>query len=150
MVSIADVEVTGLQSLIRKLDSLGADTNAIIKKGLHQGAKAIQADAKELVPKKTGRLAGSISVEKTSAGYAVGTNTKYAPFVEFGTGTEGDPAYPHTQRSAWRYRDEQGKWHYVKAMKPRPYMQPAFKKNKTRVVKIVRNLLWQKLKQRIR
>ncbi|MGN0655292.1 MAG: HK97-gp10 family putative phage morphogenesis protein [Ruminiclostridium sp.] len=144
-----EVEITGLDAIAKKLRYIGVNTEEIVDRALHKGAIAIQADAKRLVPKKTGRLAGSISVEKITGGYSVGTNIDYGPYVELGTGTEGNPAYPHTQRQSWRYMDENGNWHYVKAMRPRPYMQPAFSNNQSRVVKIIRNDLWAELKKRI-
>ena len=46
----------------------------------------VEAEAKKLCPVDTGKLRASITpvIESWAAGY-VGTNTNYAPYVEFGT-----------------------------------------------------------------
>lgn len=148
-----NIEVTGVKALAKKLDALGGNSDAIIMRGLHKGAVKIQADAKKLIEQQdavdTGRLKGSISVEKIRNGRLIGTNVEYAPYIEFGTGTEGDPSVSHTQRSSWRYRDEDGNWHYCRAMKPRPYMRTSFSQNKDYVIATVRRELFKALKARM-
>ena len=46
----------------------------------------VEAEAKKLCPVDTGKLRASITpvIESWAAGY-IGTNTEYAPYVEFGT-----------------------------------------------------------------
>ena len=53
----------------------------------------VEAEAKKLCPVDTGKLRASITpvIESWAAGY-VGTNTHYAPYVEYGT--EKMPAQP--------------------------------------------------------
>lgn len=49
-------------------------------------AQQIRNDAVRAAPVDTGRLRQSIGVQKIGDGhYRVGTNVRYAPFVEFGT-----------------------------------------------------------------
>lgn len=75
-------------------------------------ARDIEARAKELVHKKTGNLARSITHEgdKKSMMVAVGTNVFYGPYLEYGTGVQSD--YPI-------HGDKKGH-------KPYPFMRPAF------------------------
>lgn len=147
------VEVQGADALAYKLKKLGEDVDSIADKGLLQGAQKVQRSAKSLIRQKgaydTGRLHGSISVEKIPKGYSVGTNLNYAPFIEYGTGTKGDPTVAHSQRTTWRYKAQDGSWHTAHAMRARPYLRPALNANKTYVVKSVRNALVRRLKERI-
>lgn len=138
-----EYKVEGLESLLKKLNTLGTDVDKIVDNALYQGAQKIQGDAKRLIKAKdafdTGRLHGSISVETIPNGYAIGTNVEYAPYVEYGTGPLGDPAVPHTTRKYWRYKDENGNWHTSHGMKARPYLRPALNINKKYVAKLVRS-----------
>ncbi len=149
-----NAEIVGLEKIVNKLNAIGENTDEIIDTALLQSAKKIQRDAKKnidiLKAYDTGRLKGSISVEKIEKGYAIGTNVHYAPYVEFGTGSMGDPVVPHTNRHNWRYKDSEGKWHTAKAMPPRPFLRRAFHSNKTYVVKKVRNDLISTLKGRLK
>lgn len=148
-----DVEIRNIEALIAKLHRLGENIDEIVDSGLKQGAQKVQRSAKSLIRQKgaydTGNLHKNIVVEKIEKGYIVGTNIKYAPFVEFGTGTRGDPTVSHTQREKWRYKDSQGRWHTAHAMRPRPFMRPAFNANRKYVIKSVRNALMKRLRERI-
>ena len=148
-----EIEIRNLEALIAKLHSLGETIDEVVDNGLKQGAQKVQRTAKSLIRQKgaydTGNLHKNIVVERIDKGYAVGTNVKYAPFVEFGTGTKGDPSVAHTQREKWRYKDSQGKWHTAYAMRPRPFMRPAFNSNKAYIVKSVRNALMRRLRERL-
>ena len=148
-----DVEIRNIEALIAKLRRLGENIDEIVDSGLKQGAQKVQRSAKSLIRQKgaydTGNLHKNIVVEKIEKGYIVGTNVKYAPFVEFGTGTRGDPTVSHTQREKWRYKDSQGRWHTAHAMRPRPFMRPAFNVNRKYVIKSVRNALMKRLRERI-
>ena len=140
-----EIEVKGLSKLTEKLHSVGANVDAIVDVGLHRGAEKISNDAVRLIEQQkaydTGRLHGSISVEPIAGGYSVGTNVKYGVFIEYGTGIAGDSSVPHTQRSSWRYKTADGKWHTAKAMRPRPFMRPALKNNANNVVNYVKKTL---------
>ena len=148
-----EYKVEGLESLLQKLNTLGADVDEIVDKALYQGAQKIQGDAKRLIKAKgafdTGRLHGGISVEAIQNGYAIGTNVEYAPYVEYGTGPLGDPTVPHTTRKYWRYKDENGNWYTSHGMKARPYLRPALNTNKKYVAKLVRSRLLNVLRQKM-
>jgi HK97 gp10 family phage protein len=62
-------------------------------------AEKVKEKAKKLAPKKSGKLAGSIEVQRLAqSNYSVGSDLDYAGFVEFGT----------------------------RKMRARPYLYPAF------------------------
>ena len=148
-----EYKVEGLESLLKKLNTLGTNVDEIVDNALYQGAQKIQGDAKRLIEAKdafdTGRLHGSISVEAIPNGYAIGTDVEYAHCVEYGTGLLGDPTVPHTTRKYWRYKDENGNWHTSHGMKARPYLRPALNTNKKYVAKLVRNRLLNVLRQKM-
>lgn len=148
-----EYKVEGLESLLKKLNTLGTDVDEIIDNALYQGAQKIQGDAKRLIEAKdafdTGRLHGSISVEAIPNGYSIGTDLKYANYIEYGTGPLGDPAVPHTTRKYWRYKDENGNWYTSHGMKARPYLRPALNTNKKYVAKLVRSRLLNVLRQKM-
>ena len=146
------IEVQGLDQLIKGFEKVGSaqKVNAIVNKTLEQAALKIQAQAKEDCPADTGKLRGSISVEKIPKGYAVGTNVEYGVYVEFGTGTLGDPSVPHTTRKYWRYKDEKGNWHTTHGMRPRPFLLPAFNQYKDKIPAAIKINLSKALKEAIR
>lgn len=152
------IDVTGLEALSNKLKALGDDVGGMVDKGLRKGAMKIQGDAKRNITAAkavdTGRLRNSIVVEPythgisaldRSAGYVVGTNVEYAPYIEFGTGCDPrhsvDNSVPHTTKKMWRYKDANGNWHTTTGMSARPFLRPAFRANKTYIAKAVRDEL---------
>ena len=134
-----ELKLTGVDSLMRKLNYLGGNVTAAIDKGLGTGANKIKADAKRFCPYDTGRLKGGISSERIAPmEWAVGTNVLYAPCVEFGTGRKGSPKVYHTFRESWSYKDEKGQWHTSHGQPPRPFLYPAMLYNKDYVFKACR------------
>lgn len=144
------IKIEGLEKLTKKLEYLGGNSSGVIDKGLALGAEKIKADAKTACPADTGHLKASIVREKNPNGYAVGTNVKYAPYVEYGTGTKGDPSVPHTQREKWTYRDEKGNYHTAYAQPPRHFLLKSFESNKETVAKLVRKQLSLALNEKMR
>lgn len=95
-------------------------------RGLEKCGLAAEGYAKKLAePVDTGNLRNSIThkvVPEEPAVY-VGTNTEYAPYVEFGTGehAEGGGGRP----TSWVYQDAKGNWHTTRGQKPRPFIKPS-------------------------
>ena len=81
--------------------------------------------AKDLAPVDTGNLRNSIShrVDPDEPAAYVGTDTEYAPYVEFGTGVyaEGGGGRP----TPWVYQDDEGNWHWTAGNKAQPFLKPA-------------------------
>jgi len=96
-----DVKITGLDSLISKLqkapDKIMSETKSIIDNTVLE----IQSKAKGYVPVKTGKLRSSITHRnfdlRQGATISAGNiGVKYAAYVEFGTGTKFQiPVYPN-------------------------------------------------------
>lgn len=146
------IEIEGLERLMRGFERLGKseEVEKIIKKSLHEAAIGIKAKAKEDCPADTEQLRGSIEVEETEHGYRVGTYVQHGVYVEFGTGTLGDPSVSHTTKMYWRCKDENGNLRTFHGMKPRPFLQPAFNEYKEKLPKIVKTKLRKGLKEAIR
>lgn len=137
--------VNGVQSLMRKFNNLGT-MEPIVKKAVKKQAEIVRAVAVRLCPVDTGALKGSIySKVEQDAGSTIGTvytNTKYAAYVEFGTGPVGqanhagispEVAVSYTQEP-WVYQDDEKKFHYTEGQPAQPFMYPALKSMENRVV----------------
>lgn len=140
-------EVQGIDKLMSALTALSNPNFAdqALMKGLMLAGKQIQGTAKKLCSVDTGQLRNSIEVTEVSDGVDVGTNVEYAPYVEYGTGAEGDGDVPHTTKEVWRYVDEDGNWHTTSGQPPRPFLYPALKANEGNVGLIVNNTLQQEI-----
>ena len=87
--------------------------------------------AQDLSPTpQTGALRNSITkkVDVSADEVYIGTNVKYAPYVELGTGiyAEGGGGRP----TPWAYQDEKGDWHHTRGQEPQPYLRPAVEDHK--------------------
>lgn len=77
--------------------------------------------AKKATPVDTGNLRNSVSHKVTKDAVYIGTNTEYAPYVEFGTGKY----YPGGRPDSWVYQDDKGNWHKTEGAKAQPFLKPA-------------------------
>jgi len=124
-----------LNSLLKKLEKLGADKTALTN-GIRKATIKVQGDAKLLAPVDTGQLRNSIQAEtKQESGKVVGrvyTNVEYAAYVEFGTGQRGEasPSPPKSPEDIYYRQDWAG-------MEAQPYLYPAAKQNERKVPEIV-------------
>lgn len=83
-----------------------------VKKGIEYGAIKVTKDSKGLCPVDTGNLRKSIRYEMIKEYVAeIGTNVKYAPYVEYGT----------------------------KRMKEQMYLRPALYNNADYINRVIRN-----------
>ena len=97
------INFSGVNDVKKKLQNLVDDKK--IEAMLERAAVEINNEAKILCPVRTGNLRASITyVHLNKFEWGVGTNTEYAPYVEFGT-----------------YK-----------MKAQPYLRPAFDKVKNK------------------
>lgn len=115
--------VDGLGELMAKLESMSGNSTEALKKGIGRACARIQADAKQNCVVDTGRLRASIVTEVHTEGNTVvgtvGTNVEYAPYVEFGTGRNGDPSVEHNTS--------------FEGIAPKPFLYPAFRANKDKI-----------------
>lgn len=135
---MSDIKIEGLDKLIKQLKEIREDSDSVVEKGLLRGAERVCADAKLRCPVSSGALRNSIHTEKVAPlTVSVGTNLEYAVPVEYGTGTKGDPAVPHTQKEFWRWQDEDGNWHTSHGQAAQPFLRPAAAAQKENVIKDV-------------
>lgn len=145
-----DIQIDGLTELLKKLEHLGGDCEKALSDGLNNGALHVQETAKRLAPYDTGKLRGSISIEEEKPlQIGIGTNVEYAPYVEFGTGTQGDPSVSHTTRESWTYMGSDGKFYTSHGQPPQPFLAPALEQEKENVAKEVKLSLLEAIRERM-
>ena len=138
--------IKGLNNLIRKINSLGGNSQKALEKGIKKATIHVQGDAKNLAPEDDGTLRNSIRAKTVNKGDViegtVGTNLFYGPYVEFGTGQRGagSPAPPKAPISL-NYRQD---W---AGMEAQPFLYPALMQNKENVKKIVADELREEIRK---
>lgn len=131
--------VAGRAELISLVDDFRLAGESIEKTAadvVRKVAEQTKANAQSLAPRKTGNLAGSITITyRTTTEAIVKPTAIYGVFQEFGTGTRGEfrgTAYtikPKT-KPALTFKTKDGKWVTVREVNhpgipPRPFMRPA-------------------------
>lgn len=104
----------------------------IIRGKMESHAKEIISDLVYDTPEtwyhRTGNLRNQITTRVANDGgdivIAVGTNVKYAPYVELGTGIYA-LGESHAKKIPWYYIGSDGEWHRSFGMHPRPFLRPA-------------------------
>tara|TARA_B100001123_G_C14516497_1_gene712547 strand:- start:165 stop:515 length:351 start_codon:yes stop_codon:yes gene_type:complete len=104
------IEIRGGDAFKSTLQKIAEKHPVTLDQALDDTADAISLEAQRIVPVDTGRLRASINVKREFLVKVIGTNVKYAPFVEYGqpegTGPSGGP---------------------------KPFMRPAYEKHRRRV-----------------
>lgn len=144
---MANVEINGLQAMIKKLESLGKNVDKIVDNSISESAGQVKRETEKNIQNvgavDTGELLRDINVKKFGiCRYAVGTGVEYAPYVEFGTGSEGDPAVAHTAKAKWVYYNKNiGEYRTAYPQPPRPFLRPAFDSLKDVIVQNTTNAI---------
>ena len=99
---------------------LNALKNAV-NRGLKACGETAVGYAQRLCPVDTGRLRGSITYAVDGEDCYIGTNVKYVPYVEFGTGKYAIGG----RQTPWVYKDDKGQWHRTSGSKAQPFLKPA-------------------------
>lgn len=92
-----------LRTLEYKLDKIG---NLDITGPLTKACYLVENSAKEKVPVNTGYLQRSITHQVEGNIGIVGTNTEYAPYIEFGTGLFAEEG--NGRQTPWKYQTPDG------------------------------------------
>ena len=130
-----ECKVTGYEELMSVLERMGRSADESVNRGLHKGARRVQASAKELCRVNTGQLRNSITVTKIDGGYDIGTNVEYAVYQEYGTGRRGDSSVSHvTERIT-----KDGSTVPYEGISPNPFLYPALKQHENDIPGIVRD-----------
>ena len=112
-----------IQELIKKMQSVRADSGKVLDRALLRGGEKIRGNAVLLCPVDTGELRNSIRVQRLAPGV-----------VTVGTGTQGDPGVPHTAKLLWRWQDEQGNWHTSHGHRAQSFLRAAVGKNEEKKI----------------
>lgn len=134
------IKLEGLDNVLSKLGKLESRVDGGLKKGLLQGGELVRAEAAANCPVDTGKLRQSIVVEDAGGNAVlVGTNVEYGIYVEFGTGSKGDPAVPHTSKSGWvYYNTKTDSFVYTTGQPAQPFLVPALFNQKDAVIEAVK------------
>jgi len=122
-----NAKITGVDAIIRKINNAPKKVAEESTKIINDSVKEIANAAKSKVPVKTGLLKNSIgySLYTQGVGASVYADTRYAAYVEFGTGDMGFgiPVYPNinmTDLEAYAFTFKKNK-KFI-GMPYRPYM----------------------------
>lgn len=104
---------------------------------LEVAGKFVEDTAKLLVPVDTALLRDSIThkVFASELSVAIGTNTEYGPWVEFGTGEFAEDG--QGRKGGWFYTDAEGNGRFTLGNKPQPFLRPALLNNKDQIRRIM-------------
>jgi HK97 gp10 family phage protein len=130
-----------LSEVFKDLDKLDVKIQAEIRNEMNASALTIQSSAKRLAPVDLGFLRNSIYLkeesEKNSIIFTVGAKAKYAPYIEFGTGTEVTvPAGYEDLAIVFK-----GKNAAKINIKPQPFLIPSFEVEKPKLIERIKKLL---------
>lgn len=137
------IEIPQLAKIVQKVRSMGANVENIVDDVLGKGASEIADAAKTRVYAQgavdTGALATHITFFKAaqcqwvvaSREGSANSGEPYGVFIEFGTGSAGDPEIPHTAKPKWVYfNDKLQEFRTAYPQRARPFMRPAFAEKK--------------------
>lgn len=137
-----DIDISQLNKAIKKIKAWETEKIQAVKDTVNESALNVQKGAKRRCPVDTGRLRSSITIQPYNGGFTmqVGTNVKYAPSVEFGTG----PRVIRAKRKKALYWP--GASHPVKKVTlppqpAKPFLFPAWEEEKPRFVSALKEVL---------
>lgn len=130
-----------LSDVFKDLDKLDVKIQAEIRNEMNASALTIQSSAKRLAPVDLGFLRNSIYLKEESKDkeliFTVGARAKYAPYIEFGTGTEVTvPAGYEDLAIVFK-----GKNAAKINIRPQPFLIPSFEAEKPKLIERIKKLL---------
>lgn len=152
-------EIKGLNSLIKKLDSLGGDVEKTLYQSVNKMGLFVQGEAKDLCPVDTGDLKQSIICTTVQANNkissVISTNSDHAIFVEMGTGKKGEDT-PVEGKYPGQLTYKQDKWkvnipnigvRWIEGQPAQPYLYPALKNNRDEVIRSIKEDLKEAIRE---
>lgn len=109
-----------------------------IARALERVALQAESFAKANCPVDTGNLRNSISHTVKEHTAYIGTNVKYAPYIEFGTGKFAETG---GRQTPWVYNDGKGHFYRTEGMKAKPFLRPAVTDHSAEYRAIIRDEL---------
>lgn len=149
--------IVGLNSLLKKLNSLGGNVEETLYTSIAKQTKLVQGEAKELCAVDTGDLRESIKDNtrkyKNKIVGSVSTNMEHAPYVEFGTGKVGERTNTNTnvnvsyKQDKWKVNipDVGGRW--IEGQPAQPFLYPALKNNEDKILKNIKEDVKQAIRE---
>jgi len=134
-----DIEIRGLKETQANMERIVRDLRGEpYLNAMRRATLLVQRSAKIKAPVDTGRLRASITPEVRMQGNlvtgVVGSNVKYAPFVELGF----RPHFvPQQYIGRWARRHGKGDTGLFVGGKAQPYLEPALKENEARIVRML-------------
>lgn len=141
--------IIGIETLLKRLNSLGGNVEEILYDSIAKQTKLVQGEAKELCPVDTGDLRGSIKANtqknKNKIVGIVSTNSDHAAYVEFGTGKVGERTNKNTKVNVSYKQD---KWlanipdigpRWIEGQPAQPYLYPALKNNEDKILENIKS-----------
>ena len=141
------IEIKGLKETQREMERIVRDLRGEpYLNAMRRATLLVQRSAKKKAPVDTGRLRASIVPEVRAQGNlvtgVVGSNVKYAAFVELGTVAHFVPG-----KYIGRWADRKGffkgmrtvssSWGLFVSGEAQPYLEPAFAENAERIVRML-------------
>ena len=131
---MSNIEIIGLDRVLGRLEDIAKAEG--VEQGLQKSCAIVERSAKEHAPKDTGALRRSITSKVEGTTGEVFTALEYAPYVEFGTGLFAEKG--GRKDVPWGYKDDEGNFHLTSGQRPHPYMRPALKENRDKIIKIIK------------
>ena len=126
-----EVKIEGIKKLQSQLKDYVKKSSKKTMQAMLDTGYEIHKEAVKNITKNgsvdTGRLRNSIAVEgdKKKMEVRIGTNVKYSPYVEFGTGKYAENG--KGRKTPWVYYYERiEKFVRTEGMRPKPFLRPAF------------------------
>ena len=130
------ISIEGVDGVINALQNLVSGRK--LQNALAMAGEVVRADAVDNCPVDTGRLRDSITSTVEGDSAVIGTNVEYAPYVEFGTGAQGDKSVAHTTKKHWTYYSG-GRFYTTSGHAPQPFLVPALKNNIPQIIEAFKN-----------
>ena len=135
------LDMVNLADVFKDLDKLDVKIQAEVRDEMNASALTIQSSAKRSAPVDLGFLRNSIYLKEDSKKkeivFTVGAKAKYAPYIEFGTGTEVTvPAGYEELAIVFK-----GKNAAKINIRPQPFLIPAFENEKPKLIERITKLL---------
>lgn len=137
-------KVIGLNKVLSELSGLEAEISKEVDAELKSIADAILADAVSRVHVLSGALKASAYVNKSTEGYDIGFSAVYAPYEEFGTGSNVNAPSEYGE-FAMEFKVPGGR---KRDGNPHPFLFPAFLSKREEIVTDLENKINELLKSK--